>query len=92
MALKTIADDDGDVVFNSEGAVDPAGDWCFESLGDPALDRILLRCHVMEMEVRQLAADVRRIKSTTEVARWLFWGLIVFVVVSTLIDFLSPRS
>jgi hypothetical protein len=71
MALKPLANADGYVNFNSDGEVlqdtqpgrVPGPDeWSFESTGDPALDRILLRCNVIEMQSRDLLVRVKRIE------------------------------
>lgn len=81
MALKPLAGPDGDVSIDD--------DFSFESLGDPALDRILLRCHVVEAEVRQLAANVQRIQRAIDGARSLLWILLAVVSAIAIIEWLT---
>ena len=87
MALKSLSDENGEVSFNSDGEWDEKGAWSFESLGDPALDRIMLRCQAMSVQVRQLAADVARIKRAFDLVEAAFWMLLIAFIASAVIRF-----
>jgi hypothetical protein len=63
MPLKPVADADGFVSIDK--------DFEFECVGDPALDRILLRCHVLEGEVRVLTARLGQVQQTLNQTRYL---------------------
>jgi hypothetical protein len=72
MAIKPIAD--------AEGWVRIDDDLVFESLGDPALDRILLKCHNLDLQLRQLAEITDRLQSTFTRMAWVFGTLVVITV------------
>jgi hypothetical protein len=90
MALKPLADEDGDIPINVDGEGDPRGELLIDSLGDPALDRIWLKSNAAEMKLRQLSADVARIKKTTDALRIvivLWWVVVGLLAMRAVLDF-----